>query len=219
MIILVGNQKGGCGKSTTACNIAGILANSGRDVMLVDADRQITTSLWVAERKASHPTQPKINSMQKYGEVDDALIDLGSRYQYVIVDAAGHDSSELRSAMTVCDVLLMPFRPSQPDLATLPAMSLLIKASKRVNPKMKIFAFVNSAPTNTQDKDSDCAREAISGCSDITLLSSTVYDRRIYRDGMAEGLAVIEMYDKSSSAMAAKSEMKKILSETLDEAF
>jgi hypothetical protein len=36
---------------------------------------------------------------------------------------------------------------------------------------------------------------------------------------MAEGLAVIEMSDKSSSAMAAKSEMRKILSETLDEAF
>jgi chromosome partitioning protein len=219
MIILVGNQKGGCGKSTTACNIAGILVNNGKDVMLVDADRQITTSLWVAERKSSYPKQPKINSMQKYGEVDDALVDLDHRYQYVIVDAAGHDSSELRSALTVCDVLLMPFRPSQPDLATLPVMSLLIKTSKRVNPKIKVFAFVNSAPTNTQDKDSDFAREAIAGVSDINLLSTTVYDRRIYRDGMAEGLAVIEMPDKSSSAITAKGEMKKILAEILNEVF
>ncbi len=42
MIILIGSQKGGCGKSTTAVNICAELAKSGHDVVLVDADRQCT---------------------------------------------------------------------------------------------------------------------------------------------------------------------------------
>lgn len=38
MIILFGSQKGGCGKSTLAINTACYLANTGGDVVLVDAD-------------------------------------------------------------------------------------------------------------------------------------------------------------------------------------
>lgn len=33
MIVLIGSQKGGCGKSTTAVNICAELAKSGRDVV------------------------------------------------------------------------------------------------------------------------------------------------------------------------------------------
>ncbi|WP_419612803.1 ParA family protein, partial [Thiolapillus sp.] len=44
MIVLIGSQKGGCGKSTTAVNICAELAKSGRDVILVDADRQCTSA-------------------------------------------------------------------------------------------------------------------------------------------------------------------------------
>lgn len=40
MIILLGSQKGGCGKSTIAINLACGLAQKGCDVILVDADPQ-----------------------------------------------------------------------------------------------------------------------------------------------------------------------------------
>ena len=118
MIILIGSQKGGCGKSTTAINICVNLAINKSDVVLVDADRQCTSANWAMDR-ANKPDLPKVHCIQKYENIRDTLIDLDKRYEYVVVDAAGRDSRELRTGMTAANLLIIPFRPSQPDLDTL----------------------------------------------------------------------------------------------------
>ncbi len=59
MIILIGSQKGGCGKSTTAVNICAELASQGHDVVLVDADRQCTSANWAMDRKGQQGIRSK----------------------------------------------------------------------------------------------------------------------------------------------------------------
>ena len=54
MILIVGNTKGGVGKTTIAFNAAVALSLSDRDVLLVDADRQGTATISSQLRTQKH---------------------------------------------------------------------------------------------------------------------------------------------------------------------
>ena len=205
MIILIGSQKGGCGKSTTAVNISAELAGKGHDVVLVDADRQCTGANWATDR-AENKDLAIVHCIQKYDNIRDTLIDLDSRYEYVIVDAAGRDSRELRTGMTAANILIVPFRPSQPDLDTLPNMQEIIVQAKDLNPNLKVYGLITMAPTNPVIHEEIDARDCLNDYPEINLLEPMICDRKCYRDAMSDGLGVVEM-----SNPKARFEIKKLM--------
>ena len=192
MIILIGSQKGGCGKSTTAVNICADLAEKGKDVVLVDADRQCTAANWALDR-STNDSLPTVHCVQKYENIRDTLIDLDKRYEYVVVDAAGRDSRELRTGMTAAHILLVPFRPSQPDLDTLPNLREIIVTAKDLNPELVVFGLITMAPTNPVINETEEAKEYLQDYPEINLLHTIIRDRKVYRDAMSDGLGVVEM--------------------------
>jgi len=198
MIILVGSQKGGCGKSTVAVNICTVLAVNGRDVVLVDADRQSTAANWVMDRSANKAL-PVVHCIQKYENIRNTLLDLNKRYEYIIVDAAGHDSRELRTGMTAAHVMLLPFRPSQPDLDTLPSLQEIITQARDLNSELIVYALLTMGPTNPVVRETDEAREYLQDYPEIRLLTTVVRDRKVYRDAMSEGMGVIEMSNRKAT--------------------
>jgi chromosome partitioning protein len=210
MIILIGSQKGGCGKSTTAVNISAELAGRGHDVVLVDADRQCTAANWAMDR-IENPALAKVHCVQKYENIRDTLLDLDKRYEYVIVDAAGRDSRELRTGMTGAHILIVPFRPSQPDLDTLPNMQEIIIQAKDLNPGLKVYGLITMAPTNPIIHEEADARECLKDYQEIKLLSTMIRDRKVYRDAMSDGLGAVEMDN-----IKAKTEIKKLVAEVLN---
>jgi len=215
MIILIGGRKGGSGKSTITVNLAALLARNGKDVIIVDADVQVTSSEWEAERRELKD-KPEINCVQKRGKIHQALKDLAKRYDYVLVDPAGKDSDELRSAMAVADILVIPVRPSQFDLNTLPAMQDIIGQSKIINPDLKVFCILSMAPTNPVINETALAKEYIAELPDIQLLKTVIRDRKIFRDCGADGIGVVESDITSDSARKAKQEVTDLLDEVLD---
>jgi chromosome partitioning protein len=205
MIVLIGSQKGGCGKSTSAVNISAELAGKGHDVVLVDADRQCTAANWAMDR-AENAALAKVHCIQKYDNIRDTLLDLDTRYEYVIVDAAGRDSRELRTGMTAAHVLVVPFRPSQPDLDTLANMQEIIIQAKDINPDLKVFGLITMAPTNPIVSEEADARDCLIDYPLINLLPTIIRDRKVYRDAMCDGLSVVEMDNPK-----AKAEIKKLV--------
>ncbi|AHF78085.1 Putative plasmid partition protein ParA-like protein [Sodalis praecaptivus] len=199
MIILIGSQKGGCGKSTTCVNIASELVRQGKDVVLVDADRQGTSSNWISDRNNAGDLN-RIHSIQKFDNIRETLLDLKARYDYVVVDTAGRDSREVRTGMTAADIILVPFRPSQPDLDTLPRMNDIITEAQDINPALRAVAMLTMAPTNPIINETAEARAYLRDYPQLKLLATVIRDRKIYRDGMSEGKGVVEMNNSKAKA-------------------
>lgn len=197
MIILLGSQKGGCGKSTIAINIACSLANLGKDVVLVDADPQQNAANWVKDREQT--TLPKVHCIQRYGDIKNTLKDLNQRYEDVVVDVAGHDSKELRTAMLVADVLIVPFRPSQLDLDTLPHLSEVIDQALSFNDALKVYGLLTLAPTNKANKEIGQANDYLADFPLLKPLMTVIHDRKIYRDVLADGKGVVEANNAKAS--------------------
>ena len=208
MIVLIGSQKGGCGKSTIAVNMCADLAVRGHDVVLVDADRQGTAATWATDR-SNHPDLPVVHCIQKYENIRNTLLDLETRYEHVIVDAAGRDSRELRTGMTAAHILLIPLRPSQPDLDTLPNLQNVIGQAKDLNPDLTVYGLLTMAPTNPVVHEADEARDYLQDYPDIRLLNTIVRDRKIYRDAISDGRGVVEM-DNPKAVVEIRSLMKEI---------
>src|ERR1700719_831935 len=127
MLILVGGQKGGTGKSTVATNLVAIRALCGNDSFLFDIDPQCTSTLWASRRDENNIT-PRISSSQKI--LDKRMLNAGTvirneikalllKYEDIIIDAGGADNEVLRAAMTLADVLVLPLMPSAFDTWTL----------------------------------------------------------------------------------------------------
>ena len=192
MILLVGGEKGGSGKSCLAQNLAvymKIVAN--RDVLLLDADPQGTTTDWAQERDENDGLA-SIASVQASGNIRQTLLDLAERYQDTIIDAGGHDSEALRSAMTVATHMLLPFRPKRRDLKTLVNVGQLVKLAKAVNPDLIARAIITQCPAlPSQAKRIADAKEA---CQSFSLdpLESITTHRNAYDDADEDGFSVLE---------------------------
>ena len=198
MIILIGSQKGGCGKSTLAVNITAELTRQGKDVVLVDADRQGTASRWAQDRANSKYTH--IPCVSQFDNIHPTLNDLNTKYDYVVCDVAGRDSRELRTGMLAADVLVAPFRPSQPDLDTLPHLAEVVIQARDMNPDLKCYAVLTLAPSNPQIHEASEAKEYLADFPEFQLCKSIVRDRKAYRDTISEGAGVVEWKDGKAKA-------------------
>ncbi len=193
MIVLIGGEKGGTGKTTLATNLAATRARSGRDVLLVDTDIQASASYWTQLRDEAG-IEPRVACIQKFGKgLQTEVNDLAKRYEDVIIDAGGRDSVELRAAMVVAEKVFIPIQPSQFDIWTLSQMDQLINTAEGFNPSLKAWVVISRASTNPSVTEQTEAMEAISDFEHLGLAKTIIRDRIAYRKAAREGLGVAEV--------------------------
>lgn len=205
-VILFGSEKGGTGKSSLATNTSAYLVLNGYDCVLVDADKQKTSTTWAQDREANGLVEKKVISISLDGNIRAPLFDLKNRYEFVIVDCAGRDSRELRTGMTGADTLISPLRPSQFDLDTLPNLLSVFEQAKDINSELVGHLVINQAPTNPFVKEADQARAVIDEYNEFHLVETVIHDRKVYRDTASEGLSIFE-----TSNIKAQSELEELL--------
>jgi chromosome partitioning protein len=200
MIILIGGEKGGTGKTTVATNLSASLATAGRDVLLLDADRQGSAQWW-CDRRQEAGIAPAIQCVQRYGHLASIVRDMASRFDDVVIDCGGQDSTELRSAMLVAEAMFIPIQASIFDLVTLQHVAQLVETAQINNPQLRAHVFVSRAPTN-QSSEEKAALKALEQAlpSNIPVLQTVVHDRRAFRDAAKSGKAVLEWTDAKATS-------------------
>ncbi len=134
-IIVIGNQKGGTGKSTTAMHLIVSLLRHGHAVGAIDLDaRQGTLSRYLENRRdyaqrrqlaLEHPELRAVHASELESRTDAideerrdlaaALHDL-SACEYIVIDTPGADSTLSRLGHTYADTLITPMNDSFVDL-------------------------------------------------------------------------------------------------------
>ena len=120
--VLVASSKGGAGKSTLATNLAAYFALDGQRTVLVDADRQKSSTHWCEKRAAMANAVLPLDGTRRNWEAK-----LPSDAQRVVIDAAaGAMGEDLESFLAKADAVLVPVNPSIIDLeATVPFLNSL----------------------------------------------------------------------------------------------
>jgi len=193
MILTVGNTKGGTGKTTLAVQLAVTLARAGRDVLLVDGDTQGSAQTAIAIRTDAG-RQPALACVQ-YAEgrvLRDQVRHQAGKYQDVLIDAGGRDSSALRAALVLSDVLLVPFLPRSVDVWALADVAKLIEEARAVRDGLAALAVLNAADPGVSADNTEAAA-ALADFPQLALLDAPITRRKAFANATGQGLSVDEL--------------------------
>lgn len=197
MILTVGNTKGGVGKSTTALQLALGLAADGARVWLVDGDRQKTSLSAITLRSENGHDAIAASSYSDGATLRTQVLQQRANYDHIVIDVGGRDSSALRAALIVSDVLLIPFLPRTFDVWAFGDIAELLEETRAVN-DIRALAFLNSA--DPQGSDNDDARAAVAAYPGIDLLPIRLNRRKAFAHASGAGLHVDEYRPRDARA-------------------
>ena len=138
-VVVLGNEKGGSGKSTTALHIAVALLKAGQRVATIDLDcRQQSFTRYINNRGAwarrtSLPLELPVHRCIKLGETMQIADNESSEFQqfvnavsaveqtfdFIVIDTPGSDSYLMRLAHSMADTLVTPINDSFLDFDVL----------------------------------------------------------------------------------------------------
>lgn len=193
MIITVGNTKGGVGKTTLALNLAIARALSGRDVLLVDGDRQATAQAAMTLRAQANVTPAIACSTYFDGPTLRAqVLAQAGKYDDVIIDVGGRDSNALRAALSLTNRLIVPFQPRSYDVWALDDIAGLVDEARSLRDGLEAFAVLNCADPGERSNDNQEAAQAVAGVPQFQYMPTVIRRRKSFSNAAGAGMSVLE---------------------------
>src|SRR5580693_8999621 len=138
-VIVLGNEKGGSGKSTTAMHVAVALLQAGQRVATIDLDsRQKSFTHYIENRRDwAGRTRIKLDipkhfcvargfglrldevEAQEFAAFAEAVSAVENTHDFVVIDTPGSDSYMMRLAHSMADTLITPLNDSFVDFDVL----------------------------------------------------------------------------------------------------
>ncbi|MCS4181940.1 chromosome partitioning protein [Salinibacter ruber] len=198
--VAVLNEKGGSGKTTIATNLAGAWHKDGRDVLLLDADPQLTALDW--SDTSDGDGVPVVQLGESNLRRD--LPRVGQSFDLVVVDGAPRMGSLTESAVAVADLVVIPTQPTAPDIWS--AETVVEVCETEGTPA----AFVLSRAV-VGTKEAGKADEALSSFG-IPVLDARTHHRIAYPRAIGQGITVLDLPGADKAANEIRNLSDEVLS-------
>ena len=188
-IIALINQKGGCGKSTTAVHFAYWLATKKKKkVLLVDADAQQSSSEWLSGMESEIP----YNVVQTPDDLLEQIPELAGQYDLLIVDGPASLAEATRAILLRADLAIVPVQPTGIDLRSASDAMRVIRQAQSVRNGPPVAAvFLSRAVKGTKLKDEAIA--LLSKTPEVTLLKTVVHQKQAIADTSGQSATVWDL--------------------------
>lgn len=184
-IITVAQQKGGSGKTTLTVNLAVALRRKGFSVAVLDTDPQGSLGRWFMERlgRVGEDGGLEFSTSSAWGASYEGE-KLKKRFDVVLIDTPPKIESDLRPALRVADLVLVPIASSQVDLWATEGVLDLADREKR-----PVLIVLNRTRPNTR-----LGTEVASGAAalGVDVARAQVANRVAYAETLGHGGAVAE---------------------------
>jgi chromosome partitioning protein len=207
-IITLASEKGGPGKSTVATSLAVAAIATGEKVVLIELDKQATTANWAEQRKALHVDEPLTLSAHS-SELTSGLDKLREAdYTVVVIDTPGQDSVDVRPALALSSIIVVPTRPTAADLNG--AMTTINVAAKLTPPILIVLTQTGAAKGDSK------VREALEALEEVGPIYDRIVSRHTYQDALGAGYGVTELEPKGKAAAEIR-ELWKVIDGMIEE--
>lgn len=207
-VIVLTNQKGGCGKTTLTMNLAGVVGKTAK-VLLIDGDPQGSASRWAASSSDEKPFPTAVMSLANVDDkVNREIKKYIPDYDYIFIDCPpAIDNKFTASALLVADLAIVPVVPSPTDLWSAVGIQKIISNVSDINEKLQARLVANLCQTNAS-----ISKEALELISEFefTKFATDIYQRTAYRQAAAFGGTVMDLDNPK-----AKNEIRQLLAEIM----
>jgi len=150
-IIVICNQKGGCGKTTVSLQLAGTFARRGQKVHICDGDEQQSVLEILSMSPEGEPSPFSAGGMYKAGKrTHQELKKISNIYNYIIVDCPPSSDSPLaESALLVADMAIIPTLLGVQDVKAAERIKAMLNRVSIINPELQSWLLLNRHEQNT----------------------------------------------------------------------
>lgn len=208
-IVAFVNQKGGTGKSSTSVHFVVWLAKKQLgQVLLVDADPQRSSSLWLQ----SMSTKMQAVTLDSSDDLLDQLPPLKSECEYLVVDGPAGLAEPTRAILLRADLAVVPVQPTGLDIHSASDTVRLLRQAQSVRGRIPTAAmFLSRAQKGTKLKDE--AMTLLREIPDVTVLQTVIHQKQAIADAFGQAATV---WDLGKGANEAAREYEKLFQEIME---